>query len=150
MGQSPQVQPKEEGSKMVEAVITARPEQARRWLKVKTAGLWILQLGAAAMFLKAGSAKLMGDPLMVDLFNAIGFGQWFRFLTGSLETAGAIALAIPATAVYGAVVLTFVMAGAVLTHLVLLGGNAAPAVILLAAMLIVVYGRKEQVWKKSH
>lgn len=135
---------------MSEAAIHAGPEQARTRLRLKTAGLWILQIGAAAMFLKAGSAKLTGDPLMVGLFNAIGFGQWFRFLTGALEVAGAIALAIPAAAVYGAVVLTFVMAGAVLTHVVLLGGNAAPAAILLAAMLIVVYGRKEQLWKKSH
>ena len=52
-------------------------------------GLWILQIGAAGMFLMVGFFKLSGDPQMVGLFDAIGLGQWFRYVTGSLEVLGA-------------------------------------------------------------
>jgi uncharacterized membrane protein len=32
---------------------------------------------------------------MVGLFDAIGIGQWFRYLTGGLEVLGAVALLVP-------------------------------------------------------
>ena len=57
--------------------------------------LWVLQIAAAGMFLNVGFLKLSGNPQLVSLFQAIGIGQWFRFLTGSLEVAGAILLLIP-------------------------------------------------------
>ena len=53
--------------------------------RIANVGLWILQIAAAAMFLMVGYFKLSGDPQMVELFNAIGFGQWFRYVTGSVE-----------------------------------------------------------------
>ena len=62
--------------------------------KIINVGLWILQIGAAAMFLMVGFFKLSGDPIMVGLFDAIGLGQWFRYVTGSLEVLGAILLLI--------------------------------------------------------
>ena len=43
-----------------------------------------------------GFFKLSGDPRMVGLFDAIGVGQWFRYVTGSLEVLGAILLLIHA------------------------------------------------------
>ena len=63
--------------------------------KIINVGLWILQIGAAGMFLMVGFLKLSGDPQMVGLFDAIGVGQWFRYVTGSLEVAGAILLLSP-------------------------------------------------------
>src|SRR5438309_2013706 len=53
--------------------------------KIMNVGLWILQIGAAGMFLMVGFLKLSGDPQMVGLFDAIGLGQWSRYLTGRLE-----------------------------------------------------------------
>jgi uncharacterized membrane protein YphA (DoxX/SURF4 family) len=101
------------------------------------------------MFLLAGVPKLMGNPQMVAVFAAIGIGQWFRFLTGSLEVIGGVALLIPGVAVFAALLLTAVMVGAVITHVFVIGGNPAPAIALLAGMLIVVWGRKEQIRKRS-
>ena len=49
--------------------------------------LWVLQIAAAGMFLMVGFLKLSGNPQLVGLFEAIGLGQWFRYLTGSLEVA---------------------------------------------------------------
>jgi DoxX-like family len=54
--------------------------------------LWVLQIAAAAMFLFAGAPKLLGAPQVVAVFETIGFGQWFRYLTGGLEVLCAILL----------------------------------------------------------
>src|SRR4030095_2591971 len=70
--------------------------------KVMNVALWILQIAAAAMFLMVGSLKLSGSQQLVGLYPAIGIGQWFRYLTGTLEVAGAILLLIPRTSGLGA------------------------------------------------
>ncbi|ANL26510.1 hypothetical protein AMC90_CH00637 [Rhizobium phaseoli] len=92
---------------------------------------WSLRSLAAAAFLAAGSAKLAGVPMMVAIFDQIGAGQWFRILTGAVEVTGAIALLIPATAAFGALLLSVTMVFAVLTHLFVIGGSPVPAIILL-------------------
>ncbi|SEI05822.1 DoxX family protein [Pseudomonas asplenii] len=93
---------------------------------------WVLRLLSAAAFLAAGSAKLAGVPMMVAIFDQIGAGQWFRIFTGVVEIAGAIAILLPVTVAFGAVLLAVTMIGAVFTHLVLIGGNPLPAIVLLA------------------
>ena len=103
--------------------------------------LWALQIGVALMLLKAGFLKLTGHPMMVGMFGAIGLGQWFRYLTGSLEVIGSIGLLIPRVAGYAALLLAVVMSGAVLTHLMILGGSPLMAALLLAANLGIVWGR---------
>src|SRR4029077_11283297 len=80
--------------------------------KIINVGLWILQIGAAGMFLMVGFFKLSGDPRMVALFDAIGLGQWFRYVTGSLEVLGALLLLIPRLSGLGALLLMGVMPGA--------------------------------------
>src|SRR4051794_20414690 len=51
-----------------------------------TRGLsWTLRLIAAAAFLAAGAAKLAGVPMMIEVFDHIGIGQWFRIVTGVIE-----------------------------------------------------------------
>ena len=64
--------------------------------------LWIVQLALAGMFLLAGGSKLLGVPAMVALFDAIGIGQWFRYVTGLIEVGSAMALLVPSFAVFGA------------------------------------------------
>lgn len=99
-----------------------------RWA---TIGLWTLQILAAAAFLAAGSFKLTGNPMMVQIFAHIGLGQWFRLVTGAVEVTGAIALLVPAAAAFGGLLLAVTMACAVFTHLAVIGGNPVPAVVLL-------------------
>ncbi|MGP1397268.1 MAG: DoxX family protein [Inquilinaceae bacterium] len=106
---------------------TSKPA-APRW---KTWTLWGLQIVAALAFFAAGGSKLAGVEPMVALFDQIGFGQWFRYLTGLLEVTGAALILHPRTAMAGGALLACVMIGAVLTHLVLIGGSPVPALILL-------------------
>lgn len=107
--------------------------------------LWILQVAAAAMFLFAGFPKLAGDPKMVAFFGALGLGQWFRYLTGSLEVLGAALLLIPGLSAFGAVILICVMIGAVFTHLFVIGGSPVMAIVLLIASAVIAWGRREQI-----
>jgi uncharacterized membrane protein YphA (DoxX/SURF4 family) len=82
-------------------------------------------------FFAAGGAKLAGVPAMVELFEKVRVGQWFRIVTGALEVGGGILLLIPRLTFYGAALLLLVMVGAVTAHLTILGGNPTPALILL-------------------
>lgn len=91
---------------------------------------WSLRILAAAAFLAAGGAKLAGVPMMVQIFDHIGIGQWFRFVTGLVEVGGGIALLLPATAGLGGLLLAATMSVAVLVHLFVIGGSPVPALVL--------------------
>src|SRR5947199_8040230 len=103
----------------------------------RTVGLWVLQIAVAALFTLAGTLKLAGGPMEVELFNAIGIGQWYRYVTGALEVGGAIALFVPALAPFAALTLAAVMTGAVFTHLFVIGGSPVLPIALLAASLAI-------------
>jgi putative oxidoreductase len=112
--------------------------------KIINVGLWILQIGAAGMFLMVGFFKLSGDPRMVGLFDAIGLGQWFRYVTGSLEVLGAVLLLVPRLSGLGALLLMDVMLGAVPTHLFVVGGSPLLAITLLIVTGVVAWGRRKR------
>ena len=105
---------------------------------------WIVQILAGAMLLMAGISKLRGKPEMVGAFEAIGAGQWFRYLTGALEVIGAVLLVVPRLIGVGALLLSAVMVGAVATHLFILGGSPVMALVLLAAVGFVAWVRRAQ------
>ena len=126
---------------MSAAAVSEEIEKSNSWSNV---ALWIVQLGVAAMFLMAGGAKLSGDPMMAATFEKIGVGQWFRYLTGSLEIAGALGLLTPFASGAAALGLVFVMIGAVASHILILGGTFVPALVLLVASALIAYGRRDQ------
>src|SRR6267154_2774947 len=102
---------------MAQALAEGTQSASGSTAKIINVGLWVLQLAAAGMFLMVGFLKLSGNPQLVGLFQAIGLGQWFRYLTGTLEVAGAILLLVPRISGLAALMLAGVMTGAVVTHL---------------------------------
>jgi putative oxidoreductase len=100
--------------------------------------LWVVQAVLAAFFVFAATGKLLGDPTTVATFKSIGFGEWFRYLTGACELAGGIGLVIPRLSGLAALGLAGVMVGATLTNLFLLPGMAPVAVV--TVLLGVVFG----------
>ena len=104
--------------------------------------LWSFSGLLALAFLAAGGSKLAGVTYMVDLFNKVGLGQWFRYFTGSLEVVGAIGLLIPRYAFYAAVLLAIVMVGATIAHITVLGSSPIAAIVLLVLCGTVAYLRK--------
>jgi putative oxidoreductase len=113
-------------------------------------GAWILQGIIAAAFLAAGLAKLAGVPFMVELFEQIGLGQWFRVATGVVEVTGAVALLIPGLASIGALWLGFTMACAVATHVFVLHTSPVPAIVLGLLNAVVVYLRRDELVDLLH
>ena len=112
--------------------------------RVALGALWLTQIALAGMFLFTGGMKLTGAPELVGLFDAIGIGQWFRYVTGSIEVLSAVALLVPAWAAFGALLLIPTMAGAVFTHLFIVGGSAVPATVLLTGSLAIAWARRDQ------
>src|SRR2546426_12695351 len=110
----------------------------------RVVGALILQGLLAAAFLAAGGAKLAGVPMMVQIFDRIGMGQWFRIVTGLVEVIGAVALVVPGLAALGAAWLGATMFFAVLTHLFILHSSAMPALVLLTLNALVVWLRRDQ------
>jgi putative oxidoreductase len=103
--------------------------------------LWALQIVSAVLFLLSGTLKLSGAPMMVQMFGAIGLGQWFRYFTGGLEVISAVLLLVPSLARFGAIALAVTMVGAILTHLFIIGGNPAVPIALLAATTTIAWVR---------
>ena len=119
-------------------VTPARPQ----WTSV---ALWVVKGLLALAFVSAGSAKLYGVPMLVEEFQHIGLGQWFRYFTGGLEILGAILLLLPQRALFGALLLICIMIGATVTHLFVIGGSPVPAIVLLALNAVVAYAERSQI-----
>ena len=113
-----------------------------RLTRIARVGLWTLQAGAAAMFLLAGTLKLVGIPIEVQLFDTIGIGHWFRYVTGVIEVVGGVLILVPSLAAFAAVPLAITMVGAILTHLFIVGGSPAIPLALLAATLTIAWARR--------
>jgi putative oxidoreductase len=108
-------------------------------------GSWVLQGVVAAAFFAAGTAKLAGADYMVELFNDIGVGQWFRYVTGAVEVAGAVALVAPGLIWLGGLGLGTTMVFAVLTHVFVLHTSPVPAVVLGSLNALIVYLRRDEI-----
>ena len=88
--------------------------------RFRTIGFWALKIVVSLLFLATAGFKFSGAPDAVAEFNTIGLGQWFRYVTGLAEAAGAILLLIPVTAGFGAIVLFGVSVGAFLAQALVL------------------------------
>ena len=104
---------------------------------------WILRLAVAGVFLSVGADKFYPDSLWVKLFNQIGWGDWFRYLTGTLQVTGSVLVVVPRTFLIGIGMLACTMLGATAVWIVKFGapGNAIiPAAILVALIVIGFHG----------
>ena len=104
--------------------------------------LWALQALLALQFAAGGIVKVVGDPAMVGMFAAIGAGQWFRYLVGGLEIAGALGLLVPRLSGSAALGLVGLMAGAAANNAFVLGTNPLLPLALLAVSALVAWGRR--------
>ena len=112
-----------------------------------TVVVWICQILAAVQFFLAGSAKLTGAPMMIGVFDAVGVGQWLRFVTGAIEVIGAVLLLIPAVAAIGAALLAMTMVGAIIAHFTVIPVPPTMPVILLIMVGIVFWVRRPRIFR---
>ncbi len=111
--------------------------------KALNIALWALQVILAVLFVMVGASKMAGAQDMVKVFRDVGVGQWLRYVTGSLELAGAVLLLVPRLSALGGLVLTGVMTGAVLTCLFVIDQNPLPAAVLLILAAVVMWNRRQ-------
>jgi uncharacterized membrane protein YphA (DoxX/SURF4 family) len=107
--------------------------------------LWVTQVVLAAMFVMASLPKVTGDPVMIDLFDAVGAGQWLRYVVGVLELAGAIGLLVPRLCGLAALGLTMLLVGASLTNVVALGASPAIPVGYLLVAAVIAWFRRDSI-----
>jgi len=111
---------------------------------LKKHGFIVLKALIALAFLAAGLAKLAGVELMVVTFDAVGVGQWFRYLTGTIEVSAAILLFVPGKQAIGAGLLVATMIGAILTHFLVIGSSAVPAMVLGLGAFTILFVHRDQ------
>jgi putative oxidoreductase len=114
--------------------------------KGRSITVWIISVLLAAVYLLVGGMKLAGSQTVIDEFVRYGYAGWFMYVVGAMEVTGAILLLIPRSALYGAIVLSVVMIGAMYTHLTHQEAlNALGPLVLFALLAFVAASRRETV-----
>jgi putative oxidoreductase len=90
-------------------------------MQVKQIIFWVLRIAAAAILLQTLYFKFTGHPESVALFTKLGVEPWGRIGTGIIELITGILLLLPPTVFVGAFMGIGLMAGAILSHLTVLG-----------------------------
>ena len=72
---------------------------------MKKIATWSLRVLLSLVFLIVGCSKLTASLHTVEFFDAVGWGQWLRYLTGMLDVVAAIFLFIPRWCFFGALIL---------------------------------------------
>jgi putative oxidoreductase len=107
---------------------------------------WFPRIALAGVFLMIGESKFDPTSFYVRIFQQIGFGDWFRYLTGALQIGGAILVLIPRTFLIGIAVLACTMVGAVLAWILFLGDASAapiPGILLVIILAVGFHGRRQ-------
>ncbi len=121
-------------------------------MKAKTLISWLLRIAASAILLQTLYFKFTGNPESVELFTKLGVEPWGRYFTGSIELIVGILLLIPSTAFAGSFLGIGLMAGAILSHLTVIGiesrGDGGQLfmlaiTVLISCLIIAVLHRKE-------
>jgi uncharacterized membrane protein YphA (DoxX/SURF4 family) len=89
--------------------------------RTQTVVAWLAQLTVAIILLQTLFFKFTGAEESVYIFTAVGAEPWGRIGSGVIELIASLLLLAPATAPAGAALALASMAGAILTHLTILG-----------------------------
>jgi putative oxidoreductase len=107
--------------------------------------MWVLRVLMGAFFLFAAFNKLTSNPMMVQNFDTIGLGQWFRYFTGAVEVVGAVALLTPAVSGFGALLLLAVDVGAFVAQVGVLHMDWIHTVVIGAILAALTYLQRGQI-----
>lgn len=96
--------------------------------KLQTIVSWSLQLAVAGILLQTLFFKFTGAEESVYIFRSVGqyvnvsgVEPWGRIGSGVVELIASLLLLVPATIPFGAMLTMGVMAGAIMSHLLILG-----------------------------
>ena len=92
-----------------------------RLSNIPIAASWALQLIVAGILLQTLFFKFTGAAESVYIFSTLGAEPWGRIASGVVELIAALLLLYPATITIGAFLALGVIAGAIVSHLTVLG-----------------------------
>ena len=84
-------------------------------------GIWFVKILSAVILLQTLFFKFTAAPESVYIFSSIGVEPWGRVGIGVLELIAATLILIPVTTVFGSLLATGLMTGALFFHLTKLG-----------------------------
>jgi len=97
---------------------------------------WVLSVITGLFLGKGAIDKIIGTQEMVGNFAFMKLEK-YRLLTGLGELLGVVLLLIPATSLFGAILISCFMSAAVVMHLSLMGGNKTYVPILVGIFALV-------------
>lgn len=100
---------------------------------------WALQFLVAGILLQTLFFKFTGAAESVYIFTTLGAEPWGRIGSGVVELVAAVLLLVPATAGLGAGLALAVIAGAIMSHLTILGTEVQGDGGLLFGLAVVVF-----------
>ncbi|MFN5475696.1 MAG: DoxX family protein [Sphingobacteriales bacterium] len=114
---------------------------------------WLFRIAIAVILLQTLYFKFTGHPESVALFSKLGVEPWGRIGTGVIELIAGILILVPATALIGAALSLGLMAGAIASHLFVIGIESDNdggqlfmlAIIVLALSLVVLAIRRKEI-----
>jgi uncharacterized membrane protein YphA (DoxX/SURF4 family) len=105
----------------MQTAATLQTQRSIRLSPALTIVSWIVRLAAAIILLQTLFFKFTASPESVYIFRKVGAEPWGRIGSGIVELIAAILLLIPAYSWLGALMAAGVMAGAIVSHLTVLG-----------------------------
>jgi len=115
--------------------------------------IWIIKLIAVVILIQTLYFKFLGAEESIYIFSTLGIEPYSRIGAGIVELTASILILIPRTTVLGALLVIGTMAGAILSHLLILGieiKNDGGTLFILAIItflccLILIYNQKHKI-----
>ncbi len=104
-----------------------------------TALSWVLRITAAVILLQTLFFKFTAAPESVYIFTKVGAEPWGRIGSGIIELIASVLLLTPRFTWLGSILAVGVMAGAIVSHLTLLGIEVQGDKGLLFALALIVF-----------
>lgn len=104
----------------------------KKYLTIKNLG-WLFTVIVSLLMLISGTSKIISTEEMIKNFTSMNLLPYMA-LIGVMEVIGVVLLTYPKTSIYGAVVISTVMAGAASIHLSLMGGIGLLMPVLIGSM----------------
>ncbi|MFF1909624.1 DoxX family protein [Kitasatospora sp. NPDC058218] len=108
--------------------------------------VWTLRILLALFFALASALpKLLAIPAATTVFDAMGVGHWFMYLTGLVELAGAVGLLVRRLAGPAATALIVFLVFAFVTQLTAMHGeNAGTPFIFMVPLAVIAWNRRAE------
>ena len=90
-------------------------------MKTQTILFWIARIVVAIILLQTLFFKFTGAQESVELFTKLGAEPWGRIGTGVIELIASVLILIPATVWLGSLLAVGLMAGAIASHILVIG-----------------------------